>query len=950
MKTSNIFRFMAALAVSAGMLACDDDSKINGEGPDAPDAVVPNFPELVEDYAVLPGSVLEVVFIPNLAWEISIPTESRQWFWIKDGSFSVTELQGKASEEPVTVQIGVTENAEFDKNHSCDVTLTMADSSKVIAKYMLPAKEKTMTVYMAQKDETGAFKRADDGETYVYETEPVTEGGFVWDADAKKFILPLRIESNCEWTVSKPEWADVNVPENTAGVVELVMSGFSLDAAEGKLIFSNGETILNEIAVNVPQGKEMTVYSAFEGEDGFESDGDSFVWNDAPAEKLELIWSGADFRLPVLFDAKCNWTAELPEWLQVVTYPALDALPAETSGQIVALLKGVPSKYPLVDTEAKIAFKVGQTVVHEVTASIPGCKGIMTYSLAMTLTKLEYNYLGAVNTSTGYVDELATGHVFGTKDVRIFAVETTGGKVGNVLSGNDAWFRIEVGAFVEGKDQSVLQEREMTFSVTENMGDDRSAMLFILPPTVTAEIADLFNEDASVKDDYMAYAVPVSQGSMNYAEYIKIPEAADAGYTFERVTDDAHAAALVDAFGETSHIYTLRYSDAYASDNAVMTLAIPYTSFHIFDDDMNDRTSDEEFWLAFNVTDEDNRTAGAAEMYLGQALPPLSSVGYVVFKGTDGKILAIVECVSPARDYITMPSNDAGLSYAFVNHSDAKKTELSSAFGSTDNVYRMTYTDAMMEVEGKNVLAANVEAIMTLSIPFVSYKIFDSDKVTEKTNDGDFWLSLQTGDDVIAVMYKDKKLPVEPSVGYIVFYGEDGDVYAIVECISPVGKAEEADPDTKLDVSSERFVDPAAAEAVGAKVYEITAGPTFDRYKEYSCPVLKLVYTKPNTSLLVNVPTNTFLFTLYENTVEDYLESQTWLKVDGKDMYNDAGYIWEWTNNGYVGSSPDGKSYDGTAEISMNASTSASANMLLHPRDSGESSVVCVIVCVLDLE
>jgi hypothetical protein len=100
----------------------------------------------------------------------------------------------------------------------------------------------------------------------------------------------------------------------------------------------------------------------------------------------------------------------------------------------------------------------------------------------------------------------------------------------------------------------------------------------------------------------------------------------------------------------------------------------------------------------------------------------------------------------------------------------------------------------------------------------------------------------------------------------------------------------------------------------------------------------------------VNVPTNTFLFTLYENTVEDYLESQTWLKVDGKDMYNDAGYIWEWTNKGYVGSSPDGKSYDGTAEISMNASTSASANMLLHPRDSGESSVVCVIVCVLDLE
>ena len=173
MKIDNILRLLAALALTVAMAACGDENKLVG-GKDQPDDVVPEFPELVEDYAVLPGSVQEIVFTPNLAWKVSIASELRQWFWIKDGSFSVTELSGEASEEPVTVYLAVTENAEFDKNYSCDVTLTMGGESKVIAKYMLPAKEKVMEIYQAQKEADGSFKMSDDGESYVYETQPAT--------------------------------------------------------------------------------------------------------------------------------------------------------------------------------------------------------------------------------------------------------------------------------------------------------------------------------------------------------------------------------------------------------------------------------------------------------------------------------------------------------------------------------------------------------------------------------------------------------------------------------------------------------------------------------------------------------------------------------------------------------------------------------------------------------
>jgi hypothetical protein len=44
-----------------------------------------------------------------------------------EGSFKVAELSGEASDQPVKVLIGVTDNPEFDKNFSCDVTLHMGD-------------------------------------------------------------------------------------------------------------------------------------------------------------------------------------------------------------------------------------------------------------------------------------------------------------------------------------------------------------------------------------------------------------------------------------------------------------------------------------------------------------------------------------------------------------------------------------------------------------------------------------------------------------------------------------------------------------------------------------------------------------------------------------------------------------------------------------------------------
>ena len=150
MKTKNIFRFAAMLLSTFAVMAvvsCEEpidepDKPSGGGGNEEQEA--PTFPDLVEDYEVDSGSTLTLTFTPNYNWELSVPSETFKYFWILDNSFKVAKLTGNASEEAVTVTIGVSEEEEFDNNRSCEVTLTMNEESKVIAKYMRPAKNRTI--------------------------------------------------------------------------------------------------------------------------------------------------------------------------------------------------------------------------------------------------------------------------------------------------------------------------------------------------------------------------------------------------------------------------------------------------------------------------------------------------------------------------------------------------------------------------------------------------------------------------------------------------------------------------------------------------------------------------------------------------------------------------------------------------------------------------------------
>jgi hypothetical protein len=618
----NYIAFMMLAVMMA--VSCE---KGGGQG-SGDEKVEPVFPDLVENYDVKPGETITLSFTPNYNWTLSVVAEQRHWFLIKDGSFTLSDLHGYASTEPVVANIIVTDQQEFDKNLSCDVTLTMNGQTKVIAKYMLPAKERTLDVTSEQM------------QSDVIALE--------WSADAAAFIANVKVESNTEWTIETPQWLDVNVPEKTTGVVDLVFTGESLEDAEGTVVFKAGDSVLKEVKVSVPSCMEFEIYTAVMKDGEFEFVDGGYAWNEEQASEIDMMWLGADFRMPVNIDAKCNWTVELPEWLQM-------ELPDETAGVVSTTLMGVPSKYPLTDTKGDIVFKYGETVIKKVTVNMPGCQDIMTFAVSMSLTELDYNYLGEVNTSTGYITGPATAILTGVKGVRVFAVETTGGKVG---AENPEWFTYSMTTWDPSVDAPVIQGRDITFSVTENTGDARSAVLFVLPPSVTTEVTELFNADASVKAEYADYALLVKQASMNYDDYITVHmnPSAEFAYSFEKA-DQQKAQQLTSVLGVTDHVYVLTYSSPYCSDDAYMTMPIPYSTFKVFssDDLTADKSEVADFWLSFVEAGESNNY-GVVNMYGNEMpLPEESTTGYVVFYNSEGGVLAIVECVSPVKEEEPLP-------------------------------------------------------------------------------------------------------------------------------------------------------------------------------------------------------------------------------------------------------------------------------------------------------
>ena len=239
---------MAFAAVAASLLilavACDEPAPV--------EPAAPVFPELVENYAVAPGDTLELTFTPNMDWEVSVPEDTMDFFWVLDNGFAGSRISGRASEDPVTVYVGVSDKVDF-ANHTTTVRLTMGGETRIIAKYMLPAKEKTLQMYVCLVDDDGALMFDDNGD-YLFSESPAEDVRLIWSGS--DFRTRIKVISNYDWILSLPKWAKADIPEVRVGTQEFnvygVPSEYPLEDTTGELAFMDGDKSIYESGISIP--------------------------------------------------------------------------------------------------------------------------------------------------------------------------------------------------------------------------------------------------------------------------------------------------------------------------------------------------------------------------------------------------------------------------------------------------------------------------------------------------------------------------------------------------------------------------------------------------------------------------------------------------------------------------------------------------------------------------
>lgn len=446
--------------------------------------------------------------------------------------------------------------------------------------------------------------------------------------------VTIPVQANLDWEISVPEnglqwfWIQDGAFQlyrlsGKAGEAEVVIGvsateEFDNDRVCEVTMTMGGESKVIARLVRPSKEKHLTVYAAVvvDGEVQFNETGDSYLYEPEEAESLDMIWTGSEFRLPIKVESNYNWSIKTPEWARV-------DVPSDGVGEKNLIVYGVPSAYPLDAASGKLQFMSGEKVVKEYVVNIPGCKDIFSYKMDMSITELEFNYQGQIKVATGFIDGPATGYVSGADGIRVIALSRN---ESGFSADAPSWLEVNVAEYDRTEGADVLQQRNFTVSVALNEGDNRHAALLFLPPTLTAAASDLF-EGTEIKEEYKQYSVPVTQLSSDQ-EFISMlanpSDMAAGGATFA-VSENED---LYNRFGQTRYAYELVYTNQYARDNARMIFTSAVTSYKVFD---------ENGFLSMTL-DEDMK-GGVVDM-----VSETAQTGHVVLYGTEGNVLAVIEC------------------------------------------------------------------------------------------------------------------------------------------------------------------------------------------------------------------------------------------------------------------------------------------------------------------
>lgn len=219
MKTKILHWTSVLLASSALLLsACSED---NGKDTSDP---TPVFPDMATLNIPAGETSCNVTFTPNMDWTVSIPTdaETSEWFKLSDGVVETSSISGKASTEPVTIQVITTDQDVYDETPSCEVSLTMGGQTQVIAKVTRQNAAREFDIYLSGFQTDEGTQEAIDF-SFEYSETPVAkytessapevapEGApeLIWFTGKTGYMQVVKAESNFEWHASTSDWLTV---------------------------------------------------------------------------------------------------------------------------------------------------------------------------------------------------------------------------------------------------------------------------------------------------------------------------------------------------------------------------------------------------------------------------------------------------------------------------------------------------------------------------------------------------------------------------------------------------------------------------------------------------------------------------------------------------------------------------------------------------------------------
>ncbi len=253
-----------SLVALAGVVACSDPED---KTPDVK-PVVPEFPNLVEA-DIEPGGTYTLKLNPNTDWKVSVPTATANLFWIQDGEHTRYSLEGKAGSCEVVIACANIE--DFHNEALCEVSMTMGEETKIIARLTRQKKAYEISFYTALVDgENNDFVRNEEDYSVVYDTTPATAVELIWPANTIGYMQWIQVQANFEWTIGGeiPAWLSIPVTSGEAG--ETVSFRFDSNSAyypaedtTCKLLFQDqsGEESVTvaELEVTIPGSKDYLV-------------------------------------------------------------------------------------------------------------------------------------------------------------------------------------------------------------------------------------------------------------------------------------------------------------------------------------------------------------------------------------------------------------------------------------------------------------------------------------------------------------------------------------------------------------------------------------------------------------------------------------------------------------------------------------------------------------------